>query len=246
MRVLGWVAGLAASSLALSALAADDAAAPPPAPPKLIKGTIVSLAADVLTVKAGDGETVAASMLPNTNIVFDEMRKFSDIKQGDFIGSAAVKGADGKLHAKEVHIFPPALRGAGEGQYPWGESGSSTSMTNATVMGVSHKPSLAMSSMTNATVANASGSALKLTYHGAGETAGVCSGPAVMAAPKGGCMGDAEILVSPNVPVVALVPGDRSLLVPGKAVSLFTTKDKDGKTIALGMTVEKNGIKPIN
>src|SRR4029077_10928154 len=56
----------------------------------------------------------------------------SDIKRGDFIGSAAMQGADGRLHAQEVLIFPYAARGTGEGHYPWDLTPGST-MTNATV-----------------------------------------------------------------------------------------------------------------
>ena len=252
MRISSLAAGLAMAILAAPAFAAPaaPAAAPPPPPPKLVKGTIVLYddKASTLTVKVSDSQSITAAMLPNTNIVFDEMRTLADIKAGDFIGSAAMKGADGKLHAQEVHIFPAAMRGAGEGQYPWGDANSKSSMTNATVAAVSHAPKASKRSMTNAMVSKAPGStgALKLTYHGAASTNGVCSGPAAMAAKDAGCTGDTEIEVAPGTPVVALVPGDRTLLLPGKAVSMFTVTDKDGKTLALGMTVEKNGIKPIN
>ena len=56
----------------------------------------------------------------------------ADIKPGDFVGSAAIKGADGKMHAQEVHIFPEAMRGSNEGHYPWDLKPGSM-MTNATV-----------------------------------------------------------------------------------------------------------------
>jgi hypothetical protein len=55
----------------------------------------------------------------------------ADIKTGDYLASTGIKGSDGKIHAIEVRIFPEALRGAGEGQYPWDLKPDSV-MTNAT------------------------------------------------------------------------------------------------------------------
>jgi hypothetical protein len=43
----------------------------------------------------------------------------SDIKQGSFVGVTAMPQADGNQRALEVHIFPEAMRGTGEGHYPW-------------------------------------------------------------------------------------------------------------------------------
>ena len=43
----------------------------------------------------------------------------ADIKPGMFVGSTAMPGADGNLTAVEVHIFPEAMRGTGEGHRPW-------------------------------------------------------------------------------------------------------------------------------
>jgi hypothetical protein len=57
----------------------------------------------------------------------------SDIKQGSFVGVTAIqKGPGTPLQAREVHLFPEAQRGTGEGHYDWDlEPGSS--MTNANV-----------------------------------------------------------------------------------------------------------------
>jgi hypothetical protein len=43
----------------------------------------------------------------------------SDIKPGMFVGATAMPGADDSLKAVEVHIFPEAMRGTGEGHRPW-------------------------------------------------------------------------------------------------------------------------------
>jgi hypothetical protein len=56
----------------------------------------------------------------------------SDIKQNSFIGVTGMPQADGSQKAVEIHIFPEALRGTGEGHRPWDLMPNST-MTNATV-----------------------------------------------------------------------------------------------------------------
>ena len=53
------------------------------------------------------------------------------------------------------------------------------------------------------------------------------------------------IEVDPETRVVLLVPGDRSLLKPGAAVSVFTQKDPDGQLTARAVQAEKNGVKPL-
>ena len=59
-------------------------------------------------------------------------RTLADIKAGDYVASTSVKRPDDKLHAVEIHIFPEAMRGTGEGHYAWDLRPGST-MTNANV-----------------------------------------------------------------------------------------------------------------
>jgi hypothetical protein len=56
----------------------------------------------------------------------------TDIKPDDFVGIASLPKADGGDGALEVLIFPPALKGTGEGSYGW-DLKPNSSMTNATV-----------------------------------------------------------------------------------------------------------------
>ena len=56
--------------------------------------------------------------------------------------------------------------------------------------------------------------------------------------------GTAEVDVPPDVPIVTPVPGDRSLLVPGKAIVTFLRPQTDGTLMASFVTVEKDGVKP--
>ena len=233
MRATLLTAGLLGALLALPALAQTPP--PPPAgappPPHRVRGTIVAFdaASQMLTVKADDGTTATVGVIPVTRYIYNEKRTVADIHQGDFVGSAALKGPDGKLHAQEVHIFPESLRGMGEGQYGMNDNNPNRSMTNATVM----------------QVASVSGNGdMTLSYHGAGATGDPnCTGHA--AAGGTGCTGTTEIEVAAGVPVIGLVAGDQSALVPGAAVSMLVVTTPDGKQVTPGMTVEHNGVKPM-
>ena len=56
--------------------------------------------------------------------------------------------------------------------------------------------------------------------------------------------GESEYSIGPDVPILAPVPGDKSLLKPGVAVFLAGPKGPDGTVTATFMYVEKDGIKP--
>ncbi len=56
----------------------------------------------------------------------------ADIKQGSYVGVAGMPQADGSQKALEVHIFPEAMRGTGDGHRGWDLQPTST-MTNGNV-----------------------------------------------------------------------------------------------------------------
>ncbi|MGY2199136.1 DUF5666 domain-containing protein [Pseudomonas gingeri] len=56
--------------------------------------------------------------------------------------------------------------------------------------------------------------------------------------------GEKKVVVPDDVPVVNLVPGDRSLLKPGVKVVLFAQQGADGKLAAAGISAGENGVKP--
>lgn len=97
-------------------------------------GTVDKLDNNVLVVKGEDGQAETLKVSPNLMVFQNKPAKLSDIKANDFVASAAVKGADGKLHSTELRIFPEAMRGVGEGQRPMNDARNQT-MTNATVTG---------------------------------------------------------------------------------------------------------------
>lgn len=196
----------------------------------IVKGTIGAYdpATRLLTVTGGSKRKPTSTTLTlaaNLRIFATEKRKLADIKQGDFVGAAALKGADGKLRAQRINVLPEEMRGAGEGQYPAADNAPNRVMTNATVAEVA--------------AGAHNGGTLKLSYHGAqADASGVCSGRA-NAAGAAGCSGDAEIVVAAGIPVTALSIGDESLLVPGAAVSV-TTQGADGALQATRLTVDKD------
>jgi hypothetical protein len=97
-----------------------------------VRGAIEAVDGDTLTVKSRSGEDVRLQMTPDIRLVGIAAIALSEIKAGSFIGATTVPGPDGGHDAVEVHVFPEAMRGTGEGSRPWDLRPNST-MTNATV-----------------------------------------------------------------------------------------------------------------
>src|SRR5437660_9670197 len=97
-----------AIAAALIALAVGPALAqaPPAGTPTRIRGTVEKLDGQALTVKSREGPLLTIALAPNFTVVGIVQKSVSDIKAGDFVGAASIKGSDGKLHALEVLILP--------------------------------------------------------------------------------------------------------------------------------------------
>jgi len=126
---------------ALIALLALPAAAQnaPEGTPTRVRGTVEKLDGQSLTVKSRDGQQLTIALAPNVAVAYLVKKSLADIKAGDFVASTSTKSTDGKNHAVELRIFPEAMRGLGEGQYPWDLVPQSL-MTNATVSGITGAP----------------------------------------------------------------------------------------------------------
>lgn len=122
--------GLAAVLLAPAAWFAPAAAQD--APPVRVRGTIERVDGPAYVVKTRDGTELKITVAEKPQIAGIVKASLSDIKKGTFVGVTAMPQADGSLTALEVHIFPEAMRGTGEGHYPWDLQPKST-MTNANV-----------------------------------------------------------------------------------------------------------------
>lgn len=102
------------------------------AAPTNLRGSVVNLTGNVLTVKTREGQTVKVTLADDFKVAGIGPAAITDIKTGDFVGIASMAKADGGDGALEVLIFPPALKGTGEGSYGW-DLKPKSSMTNATV-----------------------------------------------------------------------------------------------------------------
>ena len=94
-----------------------------------IRGTITAIDATSMSVKTRAGEDIKLALADNLGVAVATAAKFEDLKAGDYVGSAAMKGADGKLVALEVHYLTAAVPA---GHTPWDLEPGST-MTNAYV-----------------------------------------------------------------------------------------------------------------
>ena len=97
-----------------------------------LRGTVDRMEGPMYVIKLSDGREAKVSPTENALMVAIVKASLSDIKQGSFVGSTGMPQADGSQKAIEVHIFPEAMRGTGEGHYPWDLRPQST-MTNANV-----------------------------------------------------------------------------------------------------------------
>ncbi len=100
--------------------------------PSRVRGTVEGVNGDVLAVKSRGGQDVSLHMTPDVRVLGITKIPLSDIKVGSFVGTTTVPGPGGTQNAVEVHVFPEAMRGTGEGSRPW-DLRPHSSMTNATV-----------------------------------------------------------------------------------------------------------------
>ena len=120
--------------LALAACLAATAAIAQTAPPTRIRGTIAAVEGQTLSVATREGPKVDVTLNDPLTVATVKNFALSDIKSNSYVGIATRTLPGGQLQAIEVLVFPEAMRGAGEGYYPWDlEQGSM--MTNGTVTG---------------------------------------------------------------------------------------------------------------
>jgi hypothetical protein len=142
-RTIQWVlsgALVAASAVSGSAQQAQT---------QRLRGTIDKVDGNVLTLKPATGEAIKLTLTDKAMVVAVVKSSMAEIKEGVFLGSAAMPQPDGSQKALEVHIFPEQMRGTGEGHRPYAPVPNST-MTNGTASG--------------ATVAGVDGSSILLKY----------------------------------------------------------------------------------
>ena len=100
--------------------------------PVRVRGVIENVDGKTLSVKARDGAMVRVKLTDDARVLTLDKKSLGDVKQGTFVGITAMPQPDGSQKAVEIHIFPEAMRGTGEGHYPWDLTPNST-MTNGNI-----------------------------------------------------------------------------------------------------------------
>jgi len=129
------IAALAVGAGPSPAFAADKPAPAAETLKRFANATVVSADGKMLKVTSAEGEAVSIALSADTKVLRNRQGTTADLKPGVFVGCTAVEGADGKLRATEIRVFPEELRGLGEGHYPWPVDNSqpNTTMTNGNV-----------------------------------------------------------------------------------------------------------------
>jgi hypothetical protein len=225
-RLLGLTLLATASISAATALAAE---------PQRIRGTVSAISDNVVTVRTVTGGSVSMSLSRDTKYLTVVHSDLNDIATGGYIGVAA-KDVGDKRVALDVLIFPPSMRGANEGHFPWdklpdttlsGGTRASSTMTNGNVAAVAGSRSSASvdSTMTNGSIATATAKGgtkqLTVTYKG----------------------GEQTILVPPTARIVKVQPGAVSDLKVGDGVFVNAIAD-GGRTTAGLILVSSDGVVP--
>jgi hypothetical protein len=222
-------------ALTLAAMAGLSVAAVAAPVHERVRGTVSAVSTNALTVHTTTGKDVAMTLGSDTKYLRVVRSSLDHIETGSYIGTAA-KSMGAKLVALEVVVFPPSMKGAGEGHYAWdtipdttlsGGTRTASTMTNGTVAATALDGSAATvsSTMTNGSVAATSAKGevkqLTVTYKG----------------------GEQTILVPPTAPIVTFEPGAQSDLKAGTTVFVATTTD-GGKTTVDRVVMGTEGVNP--
>ncbi|HET6607235.1 MAG TPA: DUF5666 domain-containing protein [Rhodopila sp.] len=100
--------------------------------PVRIRGTIDAVKNGTVVLKTRSGDERSVKLGDKVTYAWVVPTPISAVKSGAFIGTAAINEPDGTLKALEIHVFPEAMRGSGEGHRGW-DLGQNSSMTNGTV-----------------------------------------------------------------------------------------------------------------
>ncbi len=187
-----------------------------PASMTLVRGSVTSVSPGDLVVQTATG-SVAVKLTQPFRVYERVPARLADVKDNEFIGVTTVKRADGAEQATEIHIFPEALRGLGEGSRMMTQTASGgrrmtngavagSRMTNGAVSGSRMtNGAVSGSRMSNGSVASSNGSSLVVQYRG----------------------GSLTVVVPPNTEVTRIRPSTRSLAA-GDQVVVPASKAADG------------------
>jgi hypothetical protein len=182
--------------------------------PVRVRGTIDQIEGSMMIVKSREGDTLRIKLTDDGSVIALEKASLADIKPNSYVGSTAMPQPDGTWKAVEVHIFPEAMRGTGEGDRPYDYRPQST-MTNGTVSNVGK-------STVGGTVSSEEGSTITLSYKD----------------------GSKKIELTPETVIVSYLPGSREELKPGARIYIpAATRQADGTLMTARINVGR-GIAP--
>jgi len=181
-----------------------------------IKARILAFDGKTLSLTSGTaGQNLSVGLLPTTRLMYEEKIDPASLKPGDYAGATLVKNGT-KWQAKEVHLLPDALKGAGEGLFPLPSAPDQRIVTGA--------------------VSKNEAGFLSIAFRGSVGTDGAtCSGRAPR---DGGCKGETSFALDPKAPTVAIKQGDKSVLAVGKVVAISVIAGPGGTLVTPGLTVE--------
>ena len=132
-----------------------------------LRATIDAVSPDgaTLSLHTRAGEAATLRLKPGANVVRIVKADLAGVKPGAYVGVAAVPDGDDGLKALEVHIFPEAQRGAGDGHRPFDLAPGST-MTNGAV---------------TARLEGASGDRITVQYNGGTQSIRIPAGAPIVA-----------------------------------------------------------------
>lgn len=168
-----------------------------------LRGAITAFDGRVLAVRTREGADVNVELSDNASVSYMKALRLEDVTPGTALGTSAVPGRDGKLIARELHLFAAERGIPNEGSQAWDLEPGST-MTNATVSAVAQATG---------------GREITLTYKGGSQQVIVPQGIPVVTAVNG----DRSLLkVSEYVVVTATRNAD------GKVTASRIQVSKDG------------------
>jgi hypothetical protein len=218
-------AALLSSAIAITASAAASTR---------VRGTISSVDSSKIVVHTATGENLPITLNADTKYLGVVNSSLDKVEPGSYIGTATKSVGETQV-ALEVTVFPPAMRGIGEGHYAWDSlpdttqsqrPKTSSAMTNGNVVSVSAPSARPVNSaMTNGNVSatSAQNGVKKLTvsYNG----------------------GEQIVLVPATAPIVTFRPGTTADLVKGASVFVEGAAN-GGDTTAGLVAVGIDGVKP--
>ncbi len=157
-----------------------------------IRGDITAVSGNMLSVKTREGQALTVELSDKSTFAYMRALKLEDVKPGTPLGTSAVKGPDGKLIARELHLFAAGRGIPNEGHRPWDLEPGST-MTNATVSAVAQATG---------------GREITLTYQGGKQQVIVPAGIPVVSAVEGD---RSLLLVGTYVVIAATVSPENKL-----------------------------------